>query len=61
MPNAFMASSLLTAIACLGLAGFATASFMAESDDCLNSPTACIGQSVSRSRGAVTDVISNWE
>lgn len=61
MSNAFMASSLVTAIACLGLAGFATASFMAESDDCLDNPTACIGQSMARSRSAVTEVVNNWE
>ena len=61
MPNAFMASSLLTAIACVSLAGFATARFMEESDDCISNPAACIGQSVSRGRNAVTEVVNNWE
>ena len=61
MSNAFMASSLLTAIACLGLAGFATMGFIAKSDECLDNPTACIGQSAIRSRNAVTDVVNNWE
>lgn len=61
MSNAFMASSLITAIACLSLAGFATLGFVAKSDDCLDDPTACIGQSVQRSRNAVTQVVSNWD
>ena len=61
MPNAFMVSSLFTAIACLGLSGYATMGFIAQSDDCLAKPTACIGQSVARSRSAVTEVVNNWE
>ncbi len=62
MPNGFfMASSLLSAIACVSLAGFGAMGFIAKSDDCLDKPTACIGQSVVRSRSAVTDVVSNWE
>lgn len=62
MPNAaFMASSLITAIACLGLSGFATLGFISKSDDCLDNPSACLGQSVVRSRNAVTDVVNNWD
>lgn len=61
MSKTFMASSLLTAIACLGLAGFATMEFVATSDECLDNPTACLGKSVVRGRSAMADVVSNWE
>ena len=60
MPNAFMVSSLLSAIACLGLAGFATAEFVGQSDDC-NQAADCLGKSVLRSRSAVGEMLSNWE
>ncbi len=61
MSYAFMISSLFTAIACLGLAGFSTMGFIAKSDECLDDPTACIGQSVVRSRSTVTEIVNNWD
>ncbi len=61
MSKTFMASSLFVAIACLGAAGFATIEFLAKSDDCFENATACLGQSVVRSRSAVGEVVNNWE
>ena len=61
MSNAFVFSSLLSAMLSLGLAGFATASFMAKSDDCQAGATACLGQSMGRGRSAVTEMVKGIE
>lgn len=61
MSKTFMASSLLVAIACVGVASFATVEFLAKSDDCLDNAAACLGQSVVRSRSAMGEVVNNWE
>jgi hypothetical protein len=61
MSNAFVFSSLLSAILSLGLAGFATARFITQSEDCQDGATTCVGQSMHRGHKAVKEVVNGIE